>query len=67
MSNSNAIQNFLGKFRGTVLNNVDPETRGRLMLSIPDVLGVVPSRRTHRATDGCLYGAADRCRRMGGV
>lgn len=43
MSNSNAAQNFLGKYRGTVLNNVDPETRGRLMLSIPDVLGVVPS------------------------
>jgi uncharacterized protein involved in type VI secretion and phage assembly len=43
MSNSNVTQNFLGKFRGTVLNNVDPETRGRLMLSIPDVLGVVPS------------------------
>jgi uncharacterized protein involved in type VI secretion and phage assembly len=43
MSNSNATQNFLGKFRGTVLNNVDPETRGRLMLNIPDVLGVVPS------------------------
>ncbi|MEA3230158.1 MAG: phage baseplate assembly protein V [Thermodesulfobacteriota bacterium] len=43
MSNSNATQNFLGKYRGTVLNNVDPETRGRLMLSIPDVLGVVPS------------------------
>jgi len=43
MSNSNATQQFLGKFRGTVLNNVDPETRGRLMLSIPDVLGVVPS------------------------
>jgi uncharacterized protein involved in type VI secretion and phage assembly len=43
MSNSNAAHNFLGKYRGTVLNNVDPETRGRLMLSIPDVLGVVPS------------------------
>jgi uncharacterized protein involved in type VI secretion and phage assembly len=43
MSDSNSAQNFLGKFRGTVLNNVDPETRGRLMLSIPDVLGVVPS------------------------
>ncbi len=43
MSNSNATQNFLGKFRGTVLNNVDPETRGRLTLNIPDVLGVVPS------------------------
>jgi len=43
MSNSNSSQNFLGKFRATVLNNVDPETRGRLMLTIPDVLGVVPS------------------------
>jgi len=43
MSNSNSPQNFLGKYRATVLNNVDPETRGRLMLTIPDVLGVVPS------------------------
>lgn len=43
MNNSNTAQNFLGKYRATVLNNVDPETRGRLMLSIPDVLGVVPS------------------------
>lgn len=43
MSNSNSSQNFLGKYRATVLNNVDPETRGRLMLTIPDVLGVVPS------------------------
>jgi len=43
MSDSNATQQFLGKFRGTVLNNVDPEIRGRLMLTIPDVLGVVPS------------------------
>lgn len=43
MSNSNSAQNFIGKFRATVLNNVDPETRGRLMLTIPDVLGVVPS------------------------
>ncbi len=43
MSDPNPTQNFLGKYRATVLNNVDPETRGRLMLSIPDVLGVVPS------------------------
>jgi uncharacterized protein involved in type VI secretion and phage assembly len=43
MSNSNASQQFLGKYRATVLNNVDPEMRGRLMLNIPDVLGVVPS------------------------
>jgi uncharacterized protein involved in type VI secretion and phage assembly len=43
MSNSNASRQFLGKYRATVLNNVDPEMRGRLMLNIPDVLGVVPS------------------------
>jgi uncharacterized protein involved in type VI secretion and phage assembly len=43
MSNSNTSQNFTGKYRATVLNNVDPETRGRLMLNIPDVLGLVPS------------------------
>lgn len=34
---------FLGKYRGTVINNVDPESRGRLMLSVPAVLGAVPS------------------------
>ena len=34
---------FVGKYRATVLNNVDPELRGRLMLTIPDVLGLVPS------------------------
>ena len=43
MSNSSSSQNFVGKFRATVLNNVDPELRGRLMLTIPDVLGLVPS------------------------
>ncbi len=43
MSNSNSSQQFLGKFRATVLNNIDPELRGRLMLTIPDVLGLVPS------------------------
>jgi uncharacterized protein involved in type VI secretion and phage assembly len=43
MSNSNTSRQFFGKYRGTVLNNVDPETRGRLMLTIPDVLGAVPS------------------------
>lgn len=34
---------FLGKFRGTVINNIDPEFRGRLMCMVPDVLGFVPS------------------------
>lgn len=43
MNDSDQTQGFVGKFRATVLNNIDPETRGRLMLTIPDVLGVVPS------------------------
>ncbi len=43
MTDANATPGFLGKYRATVLNNIDPELRGRLMLSIPDVLGLVPS------------------------
>ena len=34
---------FLGKFRATVIDNVDPDQRGRLQLQIPDVLGEIPS------------------------
>lgn len=34
---------FLGKYRGTVVNNLDPELRGRLMVMVPDVLGLIPS------------------------
>jgi uncharacterized protein involved in type VI secretion and phage assembly len=34
---------FFGKYRATVVNNVDPELRGRLICSVPDVLGPVPS------------------------
>lgn len=34
---------FWGKYRGTVINNVDPQQRGRLMVLVPDVLGEVPS------------------------
>ncbi len=30
---------YFGKYRGTVTNNCDPEMRGRLMVSVPDVLG----------------------------
>ena len=28
-----------GKYRGTVINNIDPEQRGRLLVQVPDVLG----------------------------
>ena len=30
---------FFGKFRGTVVNNVDPLIQGRLQAMVPDVLG----------------------------
>ncbi len=30
-------QKFYGKYRGTVFNNNDPEQRGRLKLTVPDV------------------------------
>jgi hypothetical protein len=43
MSGTSGSNKYVGKYRGTVLNNVDPELRGRLMLNIPDVLGVIPS------------------------
>lgn len=34
---------YFGKYRGTVINNVDPEMRGRLMLMVPDVSSVIPT------------------------
>jgi uncharacterized protein involved in type VI secretion and phage assembly len=30
---------FFGKYRGTVVNNVDPEQRGRVQVMVPDVAG----------------------------
>jgi uncharacterized protein involved in type VI secretion and phage assembly len=32
-----------GKYRGLVLNNIDPMQMGRLMVQVPDVGGVMPS------------------------
>jgi hypothetical protein len=44
MSDSSAnLQKFYGKYRGTVVQNVDPEFRGRVMCEVPDVLGLIPS------------------------
>ncbi|RAP78306.1 phage baseplate assembly protein V [Paenibacillus montanisoli] len=34
---------FYGKYRGTVINNVDPEQRGRLMVQVTGVTNVMPS------------------------
>lgn len=30
---------FFGKYRGTVVNNIDPMQRGRIQVSVPSVLG----------------------------
>ena len=32
-----------GKYRGTVVNNIDPEQRGRVQVMVPDVLGTTLS------------------------
>ena len=34
---------YYGKYRGTVINNVDPMQLGRLQVTVPDVTGLVPS------------------------
>jgi uncharacterized protein involved in type VI secretion and phage assembly len=34
---------FLGKFRGMVLNNIDPMQIGRLQIQVPDVTGLAPA------------------------
>lgn len=35
-----ALKRYFGKYRGTVVNNVDPEQRGRIQALVPDVLGL---------------------------
>jgi hypothetical protein len=34
------MSQFFGKFRGTVINNIDPNQMGRLQVSCPQVLGL---------------------------
>lgn len=36
-------EKYYGKYRGTVLNNVDPMQIGRLLVQAPDVMGLTPS------------------------
>jgi hypothetical protein len=43
MSGPGAGKKFYGKYRGTVVNNVDPMMLGRLLVMVPDVLGPAPS------------------------
>lgn len=43
MTTSAPSGRFVGKFRATVYNNLDPMQRGRVQLLVPDVYGLVPS------------------------
>jgi hypothetical protein len=38
-----AVRRYYGKYRGTVLENLDPQQIGRIVAQVPDVLGVPPS------------------------
>lgn len=40
---SDNANKFYGKFRGTVVNNIDPLGVGRLLVEVPDVLSLAPS------------------------
>ena len=37
------MNNYYGKYRGIVIDNIDPMQIGRLMVQIPDVSNVIPS------------------------
>lgn len=39
----NGAKKFWGKYQGTVINNIDPELRGRLQVMVPDVTSLLPS------------------------
>jgi uncharacterized protein involved in type VI secretion and phage assembly len=39
----NESKRFYGKYRGTVINNIDPMQMGRIQAMVPDVSNVIPS------------------------
>ena len=39
----NESSKYYGKYRGMVINNIDPMQMGRIMAQVPDVLGPIPS------------------------
>lgn len=43
MTTSTPAGRFFGKYRGTVVNNVDPMNRGRIQVMVPDVTLAIPS------------------------
>ena len=43
MSTTPSLRRFYGKYRGTVVNNIDPMQIGRIQAIVPAVSGVVPT------------------------
>ncbi|NTU63711.1 MAG: baseplate assembly protein [Chloroflexi bacterium] len=43
MNDGNQTQRFYGKYRGTVINNIDPMQIGRIQAMVPDVSSLIPS------------------------
>lgn len=39
----NAPKKYYGKYRGMVINNIDPMQIGRLLVQVPDAMGPIPS------------------------
>jgi hypothetical protein len=37
------MASFFGKYRSTVINNIDPMQLARLQVHVPDVVGIIPS------------------------
>ncbi len=64
---------FYGKYRGLVINNIDPLQIGRVMVQVPDVLGEIPSSWAMPCVPaagiqaGMLHRSADRLAGLGGV
>jgi hypothetical protein len=42
-SSNSSPERFYGKYRGLVVENLDPEQIGRVLVQVPDVLGEIPS------------------------
>jgi hypothetical protein len=42
-SEGGSPKRFYGKYRGLVVENIDPEQIGRVLVQVPDVLGEIPS------------------------
>jgi hypothetical protein len=43
LTNSDGKKRYYGKYRGTVVENLDPQQIGRVLVQVPDVLGIIPS------------------------